>query len=201
MVLSQLYLALPFLHRVSESGFNRPESKEELRRWGALVEAVGLDLDEEDLKAGLLLWSHWTTDTLRAPLVHTRSLRKNLGFGQSWALFASPETHPNRLQVEAKVNGEWQLVFRRLDSEHQMMASQISFRRVRGVHDGVGSRPGKIYRIFCRFIARGVFARLPAADEVRVAMYRSHTTPPHQPVDDHIRLRHTVNLTRTDVGL
>ena len=199
VILSQLFLALPMPHKVSESDLRKPEAKEELGRWMDLIRTVGLDWEEASVRRELISWTQWLANGHKKLSTPLKPARTYFGIGQSWALFAAPDTHPNRLQVEARVDGVWQLVFRRVDSEHQMLGSQISFRRVRGVHDGVGARPGDIYRAFSKFVARGVFAEMPEADAIRVRMYSYHATPPHKPADDAVKLRHTVIVTREEL--
>lgn len=199
VIASQMFLALPMPHRVSESDLRKPEAKEELGRWMSLIHSIGIDWTRDEVKTGVIEWTHWITDNHKGLSKPIKPLRRYLGIGQSWALFAAPDTHPNRLQVEARIDGEWKMVFRRVDPEHRMMNTQISFRRVRGVHDGVSNKPGKIYHALCEFIARGVFEQMPQADAIRVQMYRHHKTAPHKPTDDTVVLRHTVNVRRKDV--
>ena len=199
LLLSQVFLALPMPHKVSESTLRRPEAKEELSRWMSLIRGVGLDWTRDQVKTELIAWTHWLADTHKTASIPLKPARKYLGIGQSWALFAAPDTHPNRLEVAARVDGDWQLVFRRLDPEHTLLSSQISFRRVRGVHDSVGNRPGKVYRAFCDLIAEGVFEQHPDADAIRVRMYRHHITPPHKPADDAVHLRHTIVVSRDEL--
>jgi hypothetical protein len=199
VILTQVFLALPLPHRVSESTLKRPEAKEEFSRWMSLIHGVGLDWTRNEVKTGLISWTHSIADTHKSISRPLKPFRTYLGIGQSWALFAAPDTHPNRLEVAARIDGNWEMVFRRIDPEHTLMKPQISFRRVRGIHDGVGNRPGKVYRAFCDFIAAGMFDAKPGADAVRIRMYRHHVAPPHKPPVDDVHLRHTVVVTREDL--
>ena len=165
----------------------------------SLIHGVGLDWKRDDVKNGLIAWTHRLASAHKRASAPLKPVKKHLGIGQAWALFAAPDTHPNRLEIAARVDGSWEVVFRRLDPEHRMMTRQISFRRVRGIHDSVGNRPGKVYRAFCYFVADGVFQRIPDADAIRVRMYRHHVTPPHKAPDDAVHLRHTVVVSRDEL--
>lgn len=96
------------------------------------------------------------------------------GLRQRWKLFAGASRKRYRMAIEVRAAGEpWRLVFRPHDDEHDLLAAQIAYRRVRGAwnpHTTYGARGG--YGPFAAWIADEIFARDPRAAAVRVQMER-----------------------------
>jgi hypothetical protein len=91
---------------------------------------------------------------------------------QKWNLFAGASKDRYRMWIEARTgpDGEWEILYRVYDDEHDWMADQFAYRRMRGAWAPRGSRgPRGAYSGFCSFVAREVF-RDPQYNEVRVSM-------------------------------
>lgn len=96
------------------------------------------------------------------------------GLRQRWKLFAGAARKRFLMSIEARADGEpWRLLYRPHDPDHDFLADQIAYRRVRGAwnpHSTYGARGG--YAPFARWIADEIFARDPRMTEVRVQMER-----------------------------
>ena len=97
------------------------------------------------------------------------------GLRQRWKLFAGAARQRFRMAIEVRAAGEstWRLWYRPHDDDHDFLAAQIGYRRVRGAwnpHSTYGARGG--YPIFGGWIADEIFARDPRAFEVRIRMER-----------------------------
>lgn len=113
-----------------------------------------------------------TRDRLLRPLRPASDL---LGLRQRWKLFAGAARARYRMAIETRLQGEttWRLRYRPHDDEHDFLAAQIAYRRVRGAwnpHSTYGARGG--YPIFAGWVADELFARDPFIFEVRVQMER-----------------------------
>lgn len=126
----------------------------------------------------------WTQDqavgAARAPF---EPLFDFLHVNQRWTLFNIVARAPSRLVVEARRDGEWETLYRRLDPAHDWHDAQLSYRRIRGVWDGVSGEPKGTYKRMAKWIARTAFAEQPDVDRVRVKLVREHLSPPWEPVD------------------
>ncbi|MFT4623851.1 MAG: hypothetical protein ACI8PZ_002507 [Myxococcota bacterium] len=175
--------AAPLPRPISEASFARPENREELRRWMGLVDALGIPLSTAQLKSlssgigGKVGRARWR---LMRPLKPVFDLT---GTGQGWALFATPDSHPQRLEVWIGTAGEERLVSRRCDADYPHLAAALSFRRVRGVYDSVSGKPKPTYRRFTRWVADRTFETFPEAEWVRVEQVRTHTRLPWERAD------------------
>ena len=96
------------------------------------------------------------------------------GLRQRWKLFAGANRKRYRMTIEVRAAGEpWRLVYRPHDDQHDFLAAQIGYRRLRGAWNPsttYGPRGG--YRPFVNWIADELFARDPRLTDVRVQMER-----------------------------
>lgn len=176
--------ALPAPMRISPAHFARPDAREEVDGWLRVFEALGWDVPRPTLERAVTTvvngWVDARTAVIGRP---TKELRRWLGVRQNWALFARPDTWPSALVVEVAGPQEpWVEVYRSLHPEHDLLASQLRYRRIRGLYD-VGDRPGATYYNLASWIAARAFEAHPEATQVRVRLVRSHTTRPGEPTD------------------
>lgn len=191
------WLALPVPPAVDPGVARRPEVREELDRWHAFLSGLGVQRTKQELLELTVSVTGALSAAHRGAVAPVRPLLKLTKTGQGWALFASPDTHPWRLEAHAKIDGRWQLVFRRLDPDHARLAGPLSFRRVRGVYDS-GSARGT-YKSFARWLGNALLDELPEASHVRVRLVRLHVVRPGEPPDRKERPRHEV-VTARDRG-
>jgi hypothetical protein len=99
---------------------------------------------------------------------------------QKWNLFAGASKSRYRMWIEARTGPDapWQPLYKVFDDEHDFMADQMLYRRMRGAWAPRGSRgPRGAYSSFATFVAREIFARWPEYTEVRVAMEKVTVGP------------------------
>jgi hypothetical protein len=89
---------------------------------------------------------------------------------QKWSLFRGASRSRFRLWVEARTDGgEWELLYRAQDDEHDFLGDQLAYRRVRGAYNPSNRRgTPNAYSAFVTWIANQVFAARPDVVEVRV---------------------------------
>jgi hypothetical protein len=112
-----------------------------------------------------------------------------LHVNQRWTLFARIAQAPERLVIEVRREGEWETLYRRLDPDHPWHDRQLSYRRIRGVWDGVGDEPKGTYKRMAKWIAVTVFTEQPDVDRVRVLLEKVRLSPPWAPPEDEVTRR------------
>ena len=190
--------AAPLPRPMNEASFSRPEVREELQRWMGLVEALGIPLDRSQVKSlvksigGPVGRARWRA------MKPFRGIFDLTGTGQGWALFATADSHPQRLEVWIGVGDEEVLVSRRADPAYPHLARELAFRRVRGVYDSVKGKPKGTYRRFTRWVAERTFEAYPEAEWVRVQQVRTHTVLPWEKEDGQEVVRYALTHERSD---
>jgi hypothetical protein len=99
---------------------------------------------------------------------------------QKWNLFAGASKDRYRMWIEARsgAGAEWDVLYRVYDDDHDFLADQMAYRRMRGAWAPRGSRgPRGAYPSFATWVARQVFARWPDYDEVRIQMEKVKVGP------------------------
>ncbi|MCA9493965.1 MAG: hypothetical protein KC621_28755 [Myxococcales bacterium] len=192
--------AAPIPHVVTQNDLRNPVSAEEVRRWAERLTALGLERTPEQLGEEVIWWTERIGGAHHAALAPFRSFFRFTGTNQGWALFANPDTHPIRLQIRVRREGrgDWEILFQRLDPEHDWAADLLAYRRVRGVYDAGGyrSRPRGNYRRFAKWIAHRVLDGDPTVQAVEIRSLRTHTTTPAQQPDPRIEVRHVIEIGR-----
>lgn len=190
VVLYHGLLALPMPRSVSPEELDRPEFREELRRWRPTLSALGITEEEG------LAWVRWlgALESARDQLVRPgRRFLRLTGTGQGWALFAAPDPFPGRLELWAhRADGTEELLYRRHDPEARWMARVVEYRRVRGLYDGAGSKPRPVLRRFVRFLAEQAFQEDAARTGLELRVMRTHSLLPWEKPDPKERIRLSV---------
>ena len=181
--------ALPSPHAIDRADLATPEGKEEIRRWVDLLGSLGIDITPEELSVQTMAWTQWFNaqhSTFRRPF---RPWMRYTGTGQAWALFASPDTHPHRLEVYVHLDKQWVPIYRRNHATLDWNDDFFRYRRVRGVYDGSTARQRVPYWNFSRDVAKRAFLDHPQADRVKIQMVRTHTTMPWAPLEPEETIR------------
>ena len=172
--------ALPLPRKIDSKRY-MDLAKEELDLWVDLFGSVGIETTPKALIELTNSAAAATYERKKELLAPIRPFFQLTGTGQAWGLFAFPDRFPDRLQVEGRAGiGAWDLLFRALDPEYDLMGSAIQFRRIRGVYDGAASRKtaGADYGRFADWVARGVFSARPDLDQVRLRLIHFRTPLP-----------------------
>lgn len=128
-------------------------------------------------------WAYTQDRVVHAARAPFQPVYDALHVNQRWTLFNIVARAPARLIIEVRRDGEWETLYRRLDPEHDWHEAQLSYRRIRGVWDGVGAEPKGTYKRMAKWIARTVFLEQLDVDRVRVKLVREHLSPPWEPID------------------
>jgi hypothetical protein len=143
-------------------------------RW--LGAPLGVTREAFGARIRRLIWAqHELVLTLRAPF---GPVFETLHISQQWGLFAVVTEAPDRLVIEVRREGEWETLYRRLDGQHDWHDSQLKYRRIRGVWDGVKEEPKGTYKRLTTWVARVIFAEQPDVDRVRVVLEKEPQTLP-----------------------
>lgn len=101
----------------------------------------------------------------------------HLRIGQRWALYQAPARERYRLWIDGRDGaGQWHVLFRAGDPEHQEDAALIDYTRPRGAWDPVSFIPQQ-YPLFADWILARMLARHPELVIVRVQLERVQVTP------------------------
>lgn len=189
------FAALPMPRAVSADRAGSAAGKVEVQLWLDVLASLGLHPTAAELLSTVNAIGKAATGLRQAVLAPAKPLMRITQTGQSWALFAYPDRFPQRLEVHGRATGgDWELLYRALDPDHQVVGPQIRFRRVRGVYDTAASRAsaGKVYERFVDHVAAEVFALRPDLDEVQLRMVQFHVALPGETAQpDTVRLRRT----------
>ena len=192
--------AAPLPHVVTKDDLRNPVTQEEVHRWTERISALGYAIDDATLGERVIAVTGLIGGAHRAMIAPFRPFFRITGTGQGWALFANPDTHPARLQIRVRRAGstEWELLYQRLDPDHAWADDRLSYRRVRGCHDGGGlrSKPRSIYKRFAAWIGQEILDADPTVDAVEVRTIRTHTTLPSRDPDPAEEVRHVVPVRR-----
>ncbi len=141
----------------------------------------------------LIRLSHKCNTARDAALAPTAALRRGLGLGQSWGLFALPSPEVGRLVVRGlREDGVWVDLFRAGLGGAPALAGPLAGRRLRGVWDEAGdrARPWPSWPRLAGWIADRAFAADPALVEVEVRVDRERLHLPGGPAADAARPLH-----------
>jgi hypothetical protein len=182
--------ALPLPSALTPADLREDWRQADIEMWRGWLAKAGIDVTREGIEQGMLgvtSVSGTVQSTLEAPF---DPVFDALAIDQSWALFASTSTRPDRLVVSVRQGEDWEPVFRRLDPCCTWRDGQLRYRRIRGIWDGQKDRMRPAYRNLTRWIADQAFRDFPDATEVRVELERSHVTFPWDAPDPAIEIRH-----------
>lgn len=147
----------------------------------------------------LISLSHKCNIARDLALAPTAPLRRALGLGQSWGLFALPSPEVGRLVVRGlREDGVWVDVFRAGEGGAPALAGPLAGRRLRGVWDEAGdrARPWPSWARLVDWIAAQAFAADPALIEVEVRIDRERLHLPGGPATGAARPLHRAHRRR-----
>lgn len=121
-------------------------------------------------------------------------VRPRLRIAQRWALYQAPAVNKYRMWVEGQdAAGQWHLLFRAGDDEHDEDGELIDYTRPRGTWDPTLKPPGQ-YPLFANWMTMRVIERHPEFLRARVQLEKvvlTHdgVTPTGTFVFPHVRTR------------
>ncbi len=202
VILANVIVALPIRHAISRAQLRSLEGQAEVLRWHQLLSSAGSQLSRAELENLAVRWSRTLSGLHKSLSAPFQPLFSLTGIGQRWALFSYPDTHPNRLVIEARSGvGAWETFYRALDPAHAWNVERLHYRRVRAVYNQNQDKPPPAYENFGTWVAQQIFDARPDLDQVHVLLERSHTTLPHEAPDVSRERRHVRNYRRDGHGV
>ncbi|MCB9697561.1 MAG: hypothetical protein H6738_12340 [Alphaproteobacteria bacterium] len=177
--------ALPIPPAITAEKIKEEGRQRDLEMWERLLGGVGLSVERERLEELVVSVTTTLADGHKLLKTPFRPVFDLLGADQSWALFASATTRPERLEiaVRRKDSADFEVLLRRLDPCCSWHEGQLEYRRIRGVWDGQGKRMRPAYKGLTKWIAEQVFAEMPDAVQVRVRLIKERSTYPWEEDD------------------
>lgn len=191
VLLGQVVLGLPKPSVLTEASLRKPKARIELRGWSQGLQSIGLQVTEDQAAEWAIAFSTTTHDLAARIQRPLRPLRRVLGIGQSWALFAAPDTVPRRLYLSAqRADGSWHPVYVPHHPEHDLLKPVLRFRRVRGVHDTLNTA-GPTRDALTRWLCTRVLDQNPDWIAVELRVEQRPTAMPGEPQErtPHVRFR------------
>lgn len=184
--------ALPLPPAMSRARVKEPTFQRDVDVWVGLAAGAGLRptrAEVEDFLVDTTGGLHHAHEVLKTPFAPVMDL---VGANQSWGLFASTTTNPDRLEVAVGRRGEpgWTVLLRRLDPCCTWREPALEYRRIRGVWDGQRESPRAGYKGLAKWISAQAFAEFPDVDRVRVRLLRSTLTLPGDPPGPGEEIKH-----------
>src|SRR5262249_8579107 len=106
------------------------------------------------------------------------------GTMQSWRMFAGPHRYPTRLEIDVEQDGRWRAVYVQRNPEYDWLRARLDHYRFRPVlyrfgwyHDVPGYAD---YENFANWVSAHARGDFPAADRVRVRLYKARTASPEE---------------------
>lgn len=196
-VLLTLFILTNLSHAIPVPGIKADDLEDpdwfmgDMELWSGRLGAVGIELEPEKLQHGVrgLVWRYkQAVLDIREPFSPAfQAIKAN----QQWGLFAAVTEIPDRLVIEVDRGDGFEVVYQRLDPEHDWGDDIYRYRRIRGIWDSVksGKKPRGTYRRLAMWTARRLFEEDPSVERVRFKLERLHLSSPWEPVNDEIEVR------------
>jgi hypothetical protein len=177
-VLFNALAALPTLGVPSAERLQRPFERAELRRWGRMLAALGIELSEERLTQLYLSLARGAMDAHRLVLKPIAGFASLTQTAQGWRLFGTPDEYRSRLRISAfDAEGE-HVLYESLSPEHRWNAARLEYRRVRAAYNPSRAGPPATYEGLGQRLSEQVFAERPELSRVRIVLDRSRIPLP-----------------------
>ncbi len=174
-------LSLPGSSMLDRARWRSENLKSDFAGWSSALSKVGVTIPPEELGVrvrGVAERYLRVRSLLVAPFGHYPRLS---GANQGWAMFASPQRHPAEVHVDVLEAGAWRPLFRPRDPAASWQSGPLTHHRMRKLmgrfareyRDGVFSE-------LAAFLASRAFSDVPAAERVRVRLYRYDSLPPER---------------------
>lgn len=189
VVVVQVTAALPLPTRFRAEWLELPEAVEELERWSGTLGVERVAFSRAVARAG-----ETTSFAKRKLLLPFRPVFRWTGTGQGWALFASPDVLPERVDVVAIQAGQELLLHR----AHELEARPaLRNRRVRGVFKAAGGAERGPWAHLAAELAERSLQDHPQAEAIELRVFVERLVRPSEQVPRRPeRLVHTLRFER-----
>lgn len=155
----------------------------------ALPSPDRLDHDRLGSASWVRSLAHGLAEGRRALLRPLVPVVEVFGVDQGWAMFASPDRTPNRLEVHADRGEGWEPVFVKNQLDHPALGPMLRDRRIRALYDTVPDGGSAAWWNLTLLVGRRLMDGDPTVQRVRVRLLESTTTAPWEPADPAVRAR------------
>lgn len=191
--------ALPTPGEASAERLQRPFEREELRRWLRLFRAVGIHTDEDGLARGYVAFSLAVERARSIALAPIEGWFELTQTSQNWRLFGTPGRVVSALRVTAHSAAGDAILYESGDPARRWQADFLEYRRIRALYKPSRRGPPPTYAAFGEQLSRRVFAELPHARRVSIALVQSGVRLPGEasvPGADERRPEHVLSFDR-----
>jgi hypothetical protein len=188
--------ALPTLGVPSAERLERPFERAELRRWGRMLAALGIELSEERLAQLYLSLARGAQEAHRLVLSPIAGFASLTQTAQTWRLFGTPDEQRSALRISAFAGDREQVLYESLNPEHRWNADRLEYRRVRAAYNPSRAGPPATYEGLGLRLSEQIFAERPEVSRVRIVLDRRRVPLPGEAPDPAHEERHVLEFTR-----
>lgn len=174
-IMVMLALSTPDLGgTLSRKAWKRPTVQLELEAWADKLGRDPAEL-EEQLWGVATTYGEWRQKALRP----VQPYSDYFGVRQRWRMFAAGQRVPARYEIDAKIDGKWEPIYRSRSDELDWRRNLFDNDRMRAyMYKATWPHNRKRYRWLCNWVAREVPKDYPDATKIRVRRWRYKTPPP-----------------------
>ena len=175
-IVAVLLQASPAPMSMDRASWKQPAVQAELSQWAERLDMPTAELEER-------LW------TLTDRYMRVRQPGQELfspyyrycGTAQGWRMFVAPDLEPTLIEIEIFGHGQWQMVYRELDSGHRWQAGILEHWRLRvALFSTIWTKNWVEFRWFSEWVAANAKQDFPEAERVKIRLYQSHLLPADQ---------------------
>lgn len=190
--------ALPTLGTPSAERLQRPFEQAELRRWGRLLGALGIEISAERLAQLYLSLARGAMEAHRLALEPIAGFASLTQTAQGWRLFGTPDEYRSVLRISAfgAESAGAELLYASQDPLHRWSAERLEYRRVRAAYNPSRAGPPATYEGLGKRLSEQIFAERPDVSRVRIALDRSRIALPGEEPDPAHEEQHVLEFSR-----
>jgi hypothetical protein len=188
--------ALPTLGVPSAERLERPFERAELRRWGRMLAALGIEISEEQLAQLYLSLARGALDAHELVLEPIAGFASLTQTGQNWRLFGTPDEYRSALRISAFAGEREELLYESLSHERRWNADRLEYRRVRAAYKPSRAGPPATYEGLGLRLSEQLFAERPELSRVRIVLDRSRISLPGEAPDPAHEEQHVLEFSR-----
>ena len=196
LVFFNVLAALPSPAAPSPERLARPFEQAELRRWVALLHAIGVHVEPTELVSSYVAFAG-AVGRARAVVLEPIDWWMSLGqVGQSWRLFAMADDLANALQITAHSREGDQVLYQSGHPARRWNAELLEYRRIRAAYNPSRSGPPHTYPGLANRLGERVFETMPDVERVTVSLLPSQVALPGAAPPPPRDAAHVLELTR-----
>jgi hypothetical protein len=174
-----------------------PSVNRQFSNWSGSLSKLGLRVTAEELRKRSWSAVQAYLGLRRALLWPWLKVQRQLGIGQSWALFTTPQTDPCRLLIEVQTAQGWVPIYASRSEQRTWHRAMFDHHRFRKLLGRIGRTEGlSHWNALSEWIIERVRQELPEVRQVRITLWR-WATPEPQSVAQSVELDERGTLVRT----